>query len=109
MKPAKLEIVEELKEKHKERLALAQQELKKRMAKPGTRSDSYISDVLLFSKWAYRVGNYLGRIQRAGADVIGIIVTRDKFVRFFTVEKPFQVWVQGNGVSQIEENVFRIT
>jgi hypothetical protein len=102
-------IVEVLKAKHKERLARAQQELKKRMARPRTRSDSYISDVLLFSKWAYRVGNYLGRIQRAGADVIGIIVTRDKFVRFFTVEKPFQVWVQGNGVSQIEENVFRIT
>jgi hypothetical protein len=53
--------------------------------------------------------NYLGRIQRAGADVVGIIVTRDSFVRFFTVEKPFQVLVQGNGVTQIEENVFQIT
>lgn len=53
--------------------------------------------------------NYLGRIQRAGADVVGIIVTRDGFVRFFTVAKPFQVWVQGNGVTQIQENVFQIT
>jgi hypothetical protein len=53
--------------------------------------------------------NYLGNIQRAGADVIGIIVTRDGFVRFFTVEKPFGVWVQGNGVTQVQENVFQIT
>jgi len=52
---------------------------------------------------------YLGRIQRAGADVIGVIVTRDGCVRFFTVEKPFRVWVQGNGVTQIDENVFQIT
>jgi hypothetical protein len=53
--------------------------------------------------------NYLGGIQRAGADVIGIIVTRDGFVRFFTVEKPFQVFVQGIGVTQAEPNVFQIT
>jgi hypothetical protein len=52
--------------------------------------------------------NYLGRIQRAGADVIGLIVTRDGFVRFFTVEKPFQVLVLGNGVNQVEEYVFQI-
>jgi hypothetical protein len=53
--------------------------------------------------------NYLGKIQRAGADVVGIIVTRDSFVRFFTVEKPFQVLVLGNGVTQVEEYVFQIT
>lgn len=53
--------------------------------------------------------NYLGNIQRAGADVVGIIVTRDGFVRFFTVVKPFEVWVQGNGAIQVEEDVFQIT
>jgi hypothetical protein len=55
MKTKKSGIVEELKEKHKKRLARAQQELKedkKRMR----RRCSYISDLLLFSKWAYRVG-----------------------------------------------------
>ena len=52
--------------------------------------------------------NYLGGIQRGGTDVIGIIVTRDGFVRFFSVEKPFQVLVQGSGVTQIEEHVFQI-
>ena len=58
MKTAKLGIVEELKEKHKTRLARAQKELKRRMAKPGKRFDHhyYTSDILLFYKWAYRVG-----------------------------------------------------
>jgi hypothetical protein len=48
-------IVEKLKEKHKKRLACAQQELKadeKRMRG----QCSYVSDLLLFWKWAYRVG-----------------------------------------------------
>jgi hypothetical protein len=55
MKTKQSGIVEELKEKHKKRLARAQQELKedeKRMLEQG----SYISDLLLFWKWAYRVG-----------------------------------------------------
>jgi hypothetical protein len=56
MKTNKSGIVEELKVKHKKRLAQAQQELKKRTARPGTRSVSIDSDFLLFSKWAYRVG-----------------------------------------------------
>jgi len=56
MKPKQAGIVDELKEKHKEPLARAQQELKKRTATPGTVRDSGISDWLLFSKWAYRVG-----------------------------------------------------
>lgn len=52
--------------------------------------------------------NYLGHVQQAGADVIGIICSRDGFVRFFTVKKPFDVLVQGNGVTQIDEYVFQI-
>ncbi|MGZ5527446.1 MAG: hypothetical protein ACXWJB_02130, partial [Limisphaerales bacterium] len=52
--------------------------------------------------------NYLGKIQRAGADVVGIIVTRDGFVRFFTVTKPFQVWIQGSGVTQVDDYVYKI-
>jgi hypothetical protein len=55
MKTEKLGIVEELKEKYKTRLARAQQELKedeKRMRG----QCSYVSDLLLFWKWAYRVG-----------------------------------------------------
>jgi hypothetical protein len=55
MKTKKSGIVEELKEKHKARLARAQQELsedEKRMRG----QCSCISDLLLFRKWAYRVG-----------------------------------------------------
>ena len=55
MKTKKLEIVDELREKYKKRLARAQQELKedeKRMRG----QCSYVSDLWLFSKWAYRVG-----------------------------------------------------
>jgi hypothetical protein len=53
--------------------------------------------------------NYLGRIQRAGADVVGIIVTRDGYVRFFTVNRPFHALVQGNGIEQVDEYVYRLS
>jgi hypothetical protein len=55
MKTKRLGIVEELAAKHRTRLAHAQQELKedeKRMRG----QCSYVSDLLLFWKWAYRVG-----------------------------------------------------
>lgn len=55
MKPPKTGFVEELAAKHAKRLARAQQELKadeKRMRG----QCSYISDLHLFWKWAYRVG-----------------------------------------------------
>ena len=53
--------------------------------------------------------NYLGKIQRAGSEAIGIIVTRDGWVRFFSVIKPFRVFVMGTGVVQTEEYVFHVT
>ena len=56
MKTKKSGIVEALKEKHKERLARVQQDWKKEQAEHGKRSDNYISDITMFSKWAYRVG-----------------------------------------------------
>jgi hypothetical protein len=87
MKTKKSGIVEELKEKHKERLALAQRQLKRRMAKPGTDSDSYISDVLMFSKWAYRVGKgwygfSLGDVPRVCTDVL------DQFLCWLEIQCP---------------------
>ena len=51
---------------------------------------------------------YLGRIQRAGADAIGVIVTRDGYVRFFSVEKPFEVEIQGKGITHVSEDVVRV-
>jgi hypothetical protein len=101
MKLEKAGIVEELKEKHKERLARAQQELKKRMATPSTRSDSYISDVLLFSKWAYRVGKgwygfSLGDVPRVWTDVL------DEFLSWLETQCPdfeiHQVKIKGRGL-----------
>jgi len=53
--------------------------------------------------------NYLGNIQRAGSEAIGIIVTRDGWLRFFSVVKPFRVFVMGTGAVQMEEYVFHIT
>jgi hypothetical protein len=87
MKTEKPSIVEELKEKHKERLAQAQQELKKRMAKPRIRSDSYLSDLVLFSKWAYRVGKgwygfALGNVPRVWTDVL------DEFLCWLEIQCP---------------------
>jgi hypothetical protein len=87
MKTKKMGIVEELKEKHKVRLALAQQELRSRGAKPRTRSDSYISDVRLFSKWAYRVGKgwygfSLGDVPRVWTDVL------DEFLSWLETQCP---------------------
>ena len=75
MKTKKSGIVEELKEKHKTRLARAQQELKRSTVRPGTSSGSYLSDMLLFSKWAYRVGKGwygfdLGDVPRVWTDVL---------------------------------------
>jgi len=52
--------------------------------------------------------NYMGRIQRVGADAIGIIITRDGWVRFYSVVKPFRVFVMGSGVTQVEEHVLHI-
>ena len=87
MKTKKSGIVEELKAKHKKRLAQAQQELKRQMATPGTGSDRYISDILMFSKWAYRVGKgwygfNLGDVPRVWTDVL------DEFLCWLEIQCP---------------------
>jgi hypothetical protein len=58
-------------------------------------------------KTTWRWG-YLGSIQRAGSDAIGIIVTRDGCVRFWSVLRRFSVLVQGNGVKRMEEHVYQV-
>jgi hypothetical protein len=87
MKPKKSRIVEELKEKHKKRLALAQQELKKGRAEPRIHFDGYTSDVRLFSKWAYRVGKgwygfNLGHIPPVWTDML------DEFLCWLEIQCP---------------------
>jgi hypothetical protein len=89
MKTKKSGIVEELKAKHKKRLAQAQQELKRSMARPGKRFDhyDYTSDILLFYKWAYRVGKgwygfALGNVPRVWTDVL------DEFLCWLEIQRP---------------------
>jgi hypothetical protein len=103
MKSEKLGIVEELKEKHKERLARAQQELKRRMATPGKRFDRYyyVSDISLFYKWAYRVGKgwygfALGNVPQVWTDVL------DEFLCWLEIQCPdfeiHQAKIKGRGL-----------
>lgn len=51
---------------------------------------------------------HLCGIQRAGAKTIGVIFTRDGFLRFFTYNTPFVVHVTGKGVVRVQENVYRL-
>jgi hypothetical protein len=101
MKTKKMGIVEELKEKHKERLARVQQDWKKERAAHRRRHDNYISDVLLFSKWAYRVGKgwygfSLGNVPRVWTDVL------DEFLCWLETQCPdfeiHQVKIKGRGL-----------
>ena len=89
MKTEKLGIVDELAAKHGTRLARAQHELKRRMAKPGKRIDryNYESDILLFYKWAYRVGKgwygfALGNVPRVWTDLL------DEFLSWLEIQCP---------------------
>ncbi|MEO7300533.1 MAG: hypothetical protein ABI042_18365 [Verrucomicrobiota bacterium] len=51
----------------------------------------------------------LGRLQKSGSPAIGCIVTRDGFVRFFSIFTKFHVMVLGSGVREVSKNVFQIT
>jgi hypothetical protein len=103
MKPKSTGIVEALAEKHKERLAQAQQELKKRMARPAKPFGDYHydSDILMFYKWAYRVGKgwygfALGSVPRVWTDVL------DEFLSWLETQCPdfeiHQVKIKGRGL-----------
>lgn len=101
MKTIKPGIVEELKAKHKTRLTLAQRELKRRMANPGCGFASYISSLLLFQKWAYRVGKgwygfSLNDLPRVWTDVL------DEFLCWLETRCPdfeiHQVKIKGRGL-----------
>jgi hypothetical protein len=48
----------------------------------------------------------LGKLQRAGSPAIGLIVTRDFHVRFFTVHRSFRVVVTGSGIKNLDKHLF---
>ncbi len=51
----------------------------------------------------------LGKLQKAGSPAIGCIVTRDGYMRFFSIETIFHIMVLGAGVKEVSKNVFHIT
>jgi hypothetical protein len=80
MKTPKMEFVDALKEKYKIRLARASQELKSDERRMRGQC-SYISDLLLFWKWAYRVGKgwygfNLGHIPPVWTDMLHDFLTQ---------------------------------
>jgi len=52
--------------------------------------------------------NYLAKIQSTGSDAVGVIVTRDGHVRFFTVYAEFTVSIKGREVKNVGENIFKV-
>jgi hypothetical protein len=48
----------------------------------------------------------LAKLQKSGSAAIGLIVTRDNCVRFFSVSTNFHVMVLGTGVKEVSKNVF---
>jgi len=48
-------------------------------------------------------------LERNGYPAIGGIFSRDKYVRFYSVDRPFGVVVSGAGVKQVDDFLFRIT
>lgn len=52
--------------------------------------------------------NYLDKIQRNGSEAIGLIVTRDGYVRVFTSRFECKVSIKGMEVEHVGDNVFKI-
>jgi hypothetical protein len=94
MKRKESSIVDELKEKYKERLARAQQKMEEGEAKGESEicSESNAADVSLFQKWAYRVGKgwygfKLGYIPEVWTDML------DDFLTWLESQCPnFEIW-----------------
>ena len=52
--------------------------------------------------------NYLDKIQKNGSEAVGVIVTRDGYVRFFTSHLEFKISIKGTEVEYVGDNVFKI-
>jgi proteasome lid subunit RPN8/RPN11 len=50
----------------------------------------------------------LAKLQKSGSQAIGLIVTRDGCIRFFSVSTSFHATLLGTGVKEIAKNVFTI-
>ncbi|RLC89222.1 MAG: hypothetical protein DRI37_04340 [Chloroflexi bacterium] len=47
-------------------------------------------------------------MEQGGYVTVGAIFSRDGYIRFFSHQRPFHVHVAGNGITQIEENLFQL-
>jgi hypothetical protein len=53
---------------------------------------------------------YFNRVKANGADVLGIIVARDGTVRLLNPTVQFDVWLQGKGIEELEEqHVYKVS
>lgn len=54
--------------------------------------------------------NYMDALQKSGAEAISLIVSRDKVLRFWSVNLPFKLMVLGERISKVKghRNVYRI-
>jgi len=48
-------------------------------------------------------------LEKMGYPTIGAIFSRDGFIRFFSVNRPFRVAVSGTGIERAGEHVYRLT
>jgi len=48
-------------------------------------------------------------LERYGYPTIGVVCSRDGYVRFYVVNRPFRVFVSGAGVERVEERLYRLT
>lgn len=53
--------------------------------------------------------DYQSRLEQGGYPVVAAIFSRDGYVRFFRLDNNVSVNVHGEGVEEIEPNIFRIT
>jgi proteasome lid subunit RPN8/RPN11 len=54
--------------------------------------------------------NYMRKLQRSGAEAIAMIVSRNGFLRFWTVSLPFKLIIRGSGISEVKghNNVYHL-
>ncbi len=53
--------------------------------------------------------SFQSRLERAGHVAVGGIFSRDGFVRFFRLDRNFEIEIYGEGVEKHEANVYRLT
>jgi proteasome lid subunit RPN8/RPN11 len=53
--------------------------------------------------------NFQERLERGGYPAVAAVFSRDGFIRFFRLDHKFEVQIYGEGVEEVEPNVFHLT